>query len=109
MTVARTKVSASLADRGRPEFWANEQESAALSGMTADIFAKRLADLEAKGFPKISPWNGKRFIPHIIAFWEGNPQPDSTPAKEDGQDAPEGQERWDNDGRRTGPRFRRAG
>jgi hypothetical protein len=70
MTAPRAKVSASLADRGRPEMWVNEQESAVLSGMEIDKYYASLPRLEASGFPKKNPWNNKRFVPTIIDFWK---------------------------------------
>lgn len=69
MTKPRAVVSASLAERGRPEMWANEQEAAALSGMKPETFASKVKQLEALGFPLKSAWNTKRFIPAIIDFW----------------------------------------
>lgn len=70
MTRPRATVSASLSLRGRAENWANEEEAAALSGLSVDAFGVKLPALEAAGFPKRSPWNGKRFIPHILAFFD---------------------------------------
>lgn len=72
MTTARSKVSASLAARGRPEDWANEQESACLLGLESDKYYARLPELEAMGFPKKTPWNNKRFIPAIDEFKRRN-------------------------------------
>lgn len=69
MTKPRAVVSASLAERGRPEQWANEQEAAALSGLSPDAFADQVPELESAGFPHISPRTGKRFIEAIIDFW----------------------------------------
>lgn len=71
MTVPRAKIEASLAERGRPAMWANEQESAVHSGYPADgvKFRTDLPKLEKLGFPKIMPWNGLRFIPAIDEFW----------------------------------------
>lgn len=71
MTAPRGKIEASLAERGRPVNWANEQESAVLAGFPADGMAFRAAlkDLEAKGFPPINHSNNKRFIPAIQAFY----------------------------------------
>lgn len=68
MTAPRGKVSASLAARGRPEDWANEQESACLLGLESDKYYDLLPQLEASGFPKKTPWNNKRFIPAIDEF-----------------------------------------
>ncbi len=69
MTVSRGKIGKSLAERGRPAMWANEQEAAVLSGMSPDRFRKAAPILEASGFPKIEPENGLRFIPGILRFW----------------------------------------
>lgn len=69
MTRARAQIAQSLAERGRPELWADDEESALLSGMTMERFRAHLTLLENEGFPKPSPWNGKRFIPAIVAFW----------------------------------------
>lgn len=70
MTKRRADISVSLADRGRPESWANEQEAAALSGMAPERFREQLPALESIGFPKPCGWNAKRFVPAILAFWE---------------------------------------
>jgi hypothetical protein len=73
MTVSRAKIEASLAERGRPANWANEQESAVLAGFSADgqKFRESLPALESTGFPPIMPFNGKRFIPAIERWaWE---------------------------------------
>lgn len=72
MTRSRLDVSASLASRGRPENWATEDEAAALSGMSRESFDEKLAALEARGFPRRRPDNNKRFIPHILRFWEAD-------------------------------------
>jgi hypothetical protein len=69
MTAPRGKVEASLAERGRPAMWANEQEAAVLSGYSPEAFRSALAGLERVGFPQINTLNGKRFIPAIINFW----------------------------------------
>lgn len=68
MTASRGKVSASLAARGRPEDWANEQESACLLGLESDKYYALIPMLEATGFPRKTPWNNKRFIPAIDEF-----------------------------------------
>jgi hypothetical protein len=68
MTAPRGKVSASLAARGRPEDWANEQESACLLGLESDKYYSLLPQMEANGFPKKTSWNNKRFIPAIDEF-----------------------------------------
>jgi hypothetical protein len=69
VTAPRSKVSASLAERGRPEMWANEQEAACLSGLESDKYYSLLPRLEAAGFPRKSSWNNKRFVPAIVDFW----------------------------------------
>jgi len=71
VTAPRGKIEASLAGRGRPAMWANEQEAAVLSGYPADgvNFRAALPELESQGFPKISSWNNRRFIPGIEDFW----------------------------------------
>lgn len=68
MTAQRAKIEASLAERGRPVDWANEQETAALCGVPYDKYRKNLADMEARGFPKVFAFNGLRFIPFIKAY-----------------------------------------
>ncbi len=70
MTRPRLNISESLARRGRPENWATDDEAAALSGMSPNVFARAVPELEKKGFPQINAVNRKRFIPHILAFWE---------------------------------------
>jgi hypothetical protein len=69
MTAPRGKVSASLAERGRPAMWANEAEAAVLSGYAVEKFRQALPDLTKLGFPQVSRLNGKRFIPAILNFW----------------------------------------
>jgi hypothetical protein len=63
------QVEGSLAARGRPLMWANEQEAAALSGVALDAFRKKIKRWEDAGFPKVNPENDKRSIPAILAFW----------------------------------------
>jgi hypothetical protein len=70
MTRPRADISASLAERGLAEWWANQAETAALCGLSTQEFVKKLPELEARGFPPVVPANGKRFIPHIRRFWE---------------------------------------
>lgn len=53
----------------RAALWADEAEAAELSGMAPDKFRAHLKLLEGEGFPKPSSWNGKRYRPAIIAFW----------------------------------------
>ena len=69
MSKPRGLISESLAARGRPELWANETETAALCGMSYDVFSEKISDMERLGFPQKSEWNGKRFIPLIEQFW----------------------------------------
>lgn len=64
----------SLLSRGVPGVWATEEEAAVLSGMCSKSFRAKRLDLEAHGFPKIDPINGKRFIPAILTFWERRAQ-----------------------------------
>jgi hypothetical protein len=71
MTAPRSKIESSLAERGRPAMWANEQESAVLSGYSVEGFREALPALEKAGFPRKSPWNGLRHIPSILHFWAG--------------------------------------
>lgn len=73
MTLPRRKIEASLAERGRPAMWANEQEAAALSGVSLQTFRSKVGSWELHGFPKNHPENGHRSIPGILAFW-GLPQ-----------------------------------
>lgn len=68
MTAPRGKVEASLAERGRPAMWANEQEAAARCGLSADKYREKLPEMEANGFPQVFPMNGLRFIPWIDAY-----------------------------------------
>lgn len=90
MTAPRARIEASLAERGRPAMWANEQESAVLSGYPADgeKYRAALADLETAGFPRKAPFNGLRFIPAIVEFWRR--QVDSIPPA-DAESPPEQQ------------------
>jgi hypothetical protein len=92
MTKPRALVSASLAERGRPEMWANEAESAALSGLSSDDFRTKRQALEAKGFPRVNPLNGQRFIPAIIDFWRRDHESGIAPAKP----KPRGQQHLEN-------------
>ncbi len=88
-----TVVSGLLA-RGIPAQWATEQEAAALSGMCVRVFRARRADLEAHGFPKADPANGKRFIPAIMDFWRARAQPAVAGAPMGGADE-RAREKWD--------------
>lgn len=69
MTAPRHKIEASLAERGRPAMWANEQEAAALSGVSVQTFRCKVSSWERHGFPKVHPDNGRRSIPAILVFW----------------------------------------
>lgn len=89
MTQPRAKIEASLAERGRPANWANENEAAVLSGYSLESFRSATADLEAAGFPQINRWNRKRYIPAILNFWAA--QVDSAPIKKT-ESEPDGQE-----------------
>ena len=70
MARARALVATALAERGRPQMWANEQEAAELSGMSAGRFRQKVREFEKRGFPRVNPDNGKRSIPAILAFWK---------------------------------------
>lgn len=100
MTARRAEIAASLAERGRPENWATEDEAAALSGVSPGTYRAKLAEWEKRGFPQANTENGKRSIPAILAFW-GLPQNHSGVA---GATAPmtdedeDGQERWTGSG-----------
>lgn len=77
MTRRRVEIAASLATRGHPAYWANDDEAAILSGMSPNAFRDWLKTPEAVSFPKSDPRNGKRRIPDILAFWgldKGEPQ-----------------------------------
>lgn len=108
MTKPRGVVSASLAERGRPEDWADDSETACLCGMCVVTFYGKVEALEAIGFPRASSWNGKRYIPAIREFWAREHQ--RSPLQ---KHKPQGQhqdeeslETWDNDRpRRTGQRL----
>lgn len=69
MTRPRAAISASLSARGWPQMWATEAEAADLSGVGAEVFRRKVATWESRGFPKINPENGRRSIPDILAFW----------------------------------------
>jgi hypothetical protein len=69
VTAPRGKIEASLAERGRPAMWANEQEAAVLSGYSPERFRAALTELEKAGFPQVNTWNSLRFIPAIEDFW----------------------------------------
>ena len=77
MTASKAKIERSLAARGRPANWANEQEAAVLSGFSPMVFRQNVRDLESQGFPRVNPINGMRFIPAINDFWSS--QIDSSP------------------------------
>lgn len=82
MSAPRAKIAASLAERGRPELWANEQEAAVLSGMAYESFRLVVLELERRGFPRQNPNNGKRWIDDIIRFWAGDRASRPLPATE---------------------------
>lgn len=76
MTIrSKSDVIADLLGRGIADVWATEDEAATLSGMGTAKFREKLADLEARGFPKKDPANNKRFIPAILDFWKQRAQP----------------------------------
>ncbi len=100
MTISRLKIESSLAQRGRPAMWANEQEAAVLSGVGIETYRRKVAEWDKRGFPRTKAENGRRSIPAILAFW-GLPQnhtaglgmttPDISPTDDDFED---GQENW---------------
>lgn len=93
----------------RAELWADEAAAAELSGMPAEKFRAHLQLLEAEGFPKPSPWNGKRYIPAIRAFWDKQAGIDTllVTAAPEHHDA-DGKDRWGTNDRENHPRERRA-
>lgn len=98
MRARRCEIEQSLAERGRPAMWANEQEAALLSGVGMDAFRRKVKEWEARGFPCIHPENGKRPIPAIYAFfglpqghWHSPPPPVLTLMDDDDED---GRENW---------------
>lgn len=95
MTAPRRKIEASLAERGRPAMWANEQEAAALSGVGVQTFRQKVSAWERRGFPPINPENGRRSIPAVLAFW-GLPQ---NPFDLDANNKPIPEESIDDDGK----------
>lgn len=74
MSVSRKTVMRSLAERGIPEVWANQSESAALSRMSVENFRGWLQTDDARGFPPADPANGCRLVNHIMDFWEKRSQ-----------------------------------
>lgn len=89
--------------------WADEAAAAEMSGMPAEKFRAHLQLLEAEGFPKPSPWNGKRYAPAIRAFWDKQAGIDpllvtATPEHHDD----DGKDRWGTNDRENHPRERRA-
>jgi hypothetical protein len=68
MTAPRNKIDALLASKGQPSRWANEQEAAAILGLSETKYREQLESLEASGFPQQFPLNGLRFIPWIDAW-----------------------------------------
>jgi hypothetical protein len=84
-----------LLKRGIADCWANEAEAAVLSGMHVKTFRQKRADLEARGFPKIDPANGKRFIPAILDFWQRRAQPDDRTVPQDEPANEQAKEKWD--------------
>lgn len=96
MTARRGDIERSLAMRGRPAMWANEQEAAVLSGVPLDRYRRSVVRWEALGFPKVNPETGKRSIPAILAFWHV-PQNEFTAGTiwTEETDDDDGQENWD--------------
>lgn len=96
-TRPRGKVEASLAERGRPAMWANEQEAAVLSGVNYETFRQKVHRWEAQGFPTVNGENRKRPIPGILAFWrlpQGAAILETAPATGVFTDEEEGLECW---------------
>jgi len=73
MTQDNKRIGNALAVRGRPAMWANEKETAELSGVSISRFRKRVKEWEHNGFPRVHPETGKRFIPAILRFWDQTP------------------------------------
>lgn len=96
MSTRRGEIEQSLAIRGRPVLWANEQEAAALSGVGYDRFRRRIKEWEERGFPKANLENGKRSIPAILAFWAvpQNSFDAGATAEAHPQDNDDGEENW---------------
>jgi hypothetical protein len=96
MRARKGKIEQSLAQRGRPAVWANEQEAAVLSGVAMDRFRSRVRTWEVRGFPKVNSENGKRSIPAILAFWNISQNHLGVEAVADAHDTGEedGQENW---------------
>jgi hypothetical protein len=100
MSARLGKIERSLADRGRPVMWANEQEAALLSGVGPDKFRLKIRAWEQRGFPKVNSENGKRSIPAILVFW-GLPLNHLTPMsmlETSEADDEDGQENWNTAG-----------
>lgn len=70
MSPSKGEIEKSLTARGRPAMWANEQETAVLSGLSPSNFNVQVRKLEEMGFPKKSPLTNKRYIPAIEQFWD---------------------------------------
>lgn len=94
MTAPRAKIEASLAERGRPVNWANEQEAAVLSGVSYPTFQAKIKGWEAVGFPLKNTENGKRSIPGILAFWRLPANHIGRPAADQPEDDESTLERW---------------
>lgn len=93
----------------RAELWADEATAAELSGMPAEKFRAHLQLLEGEGFPKPSPWNGKRYVPAIRAFWDKQAGlellVEAAPVHHQDED---GKDRWGTNDRENHPGERRA-
>jgi len=72
--------------------WANEQEAAVLSGYSPEAFRAALSGLEKAGFPQVSRWNSKRYIPAIINFWASQVDSCLSPVAESEDEAADGPE-----------------
>jgi hypothetical protein len=94
MRARRGDIEHSLAQRGRPAYWANEQEAAILSGVGMDRFRLKVKEWEVRGFPEVNAENGKRSIPRILTFW-GIPSNHSGVVVATVAEDEDGEENWD--------------
>lgn len=85
-----------LAEHGLPQMWANEQETAALSGLSAERFRLLLPSLEQSGLPRQNPINCKRPIPAILAFWRLKEEAVPEPSIEEMRAENRARENWSN-------------
>ena len=73
MTRDNKKIGNDAVVSGWPALWADEKESAELSGVTILRFRQRVKEWEENGFPRENPETGKRFIPAILRYWDPMP------------------------------------